>query len=286
MSNTIYTIGVDVGGSYVKAVLMQYDTTGGNHRLLDKQTEKIRKRNPKSVVVDAVDMLLARNKLSYEKDIAYLASTGEGEMVEKKTGHFYSMTSHARGGIFFAPEAKTVVDMGGLYVRAIKVDNRGKVMDYKMTGQCASGSGQFIENISRYLGLAIEEVGEISLKADNPEVPSGICAVLAETDVINLVSKGLSTPNIVKGINISIAQRVVKLLSSLKAESPIVLAGGMGMNAGMIQAITELSAENKKNNLQFISHPDAIYSGAIGAALWGGFRYLKLKMQKPEFMHS
>jgi benzoyl-CoA reductase subunit D len=276
MQKIIKTMGIDVGGSYVKVALMSYDHHSGNHQLIDKQTEKIRKRNPKEVVVEAIDMILDRNNLNYDKDIAYLASTGEGEMVEKKTGHFYSMTSHARGGIFFAPEAKTVVDMGGLYVRAIKVDPRGKVMDYKMTGQCASGSGQFIENISRYLGLAIEEVGEISLKADNPEVPSGICAVLAETDVINLVSKGLSTPNIVKGINISIAQRVIKLMSSLRAESPVALVGGMGMNVGMIQAIEELSNESKKNSLVFVSHPEAIYSGAIGAALWGGFRYYKL----------
>lgn len=277
MKKTIYTMGVDVGGSYVKAVLMSYDHESGDHKLVDKQTEKIRKRNPKDVVVDAVDMILQRNNLNYGNDIAYLASTGEGEMVEKKTGHFYSMTSHARGGIYFAPNARTVVDMGGLYVRAIKIDERGKVLDYKMTGQCASGSGQFIENISRYLGLAIEEVGEISLKADNPEVPSGICAVLAETDVINLVSKGLSTPNIVKGINISIAQRVIKLLGSLRAETPIALVGGMGMNVGMIQAIEELSAESRKSKMEFVSHPEAIYSGAIGAALWGGFRYYKLK---------
>ncbi len=277
MQEIIKTMGVDVGGSYVKVVLMAYDHYLGEHRLLDKQTEKIRKRNPKDVVVEAVDMILSRNQLNYDQHIAYLASTGEGEMVVKKTGHFYSMTSHARGGIFFDPEVKTVVDMGGLYVRAIKVDSRGKVLDYKMTGQCASGSGQFIENISRYLGLAVEEVGEISLQADNPEVPSGICAVLAETDVINLVSKGLSTPNIVKGINISIAQRVIKLLSSLRAESPVALVGGMGMNVGMIQAIEELSAENKKGALVFVSNPEAIYSGAIGAALWGGFRYYKLK---------
>ncbi len=280
MSDSIYTMGVDVGGSYVKGVIMKYDNDSGEHKLIDKQTEKIRKRNPKDVVVELVDTLLERQNLSYDNDIAYLASTGEGEMVDKKTGHFYSMTTHARGGIFFAPAAKTVVDMGGLYVRAIRVDNRGKVLDYKMTGQCASGSGQFIENISRYLGLAIEEVGPLSLQADNPEVPSGICAVLAETDVINLVSKGLSTPNIVKGINLSIAQRVVKLLGALKAESPIALMGGMGMNEGMIQAVEELAAENKKKNFEFISHPDAIYSGAIGAAIWGGFRYYKLKEQE------
>ncbi|MBX2984769.1 MAG: benzoyl-CoA reductase subunit D [Bacteroidia bacterium] len=277
MGNTIYTMGIDVGGSYVKTVLMSYDKESGQHRLIDKQTEKIRKRDPKDVAHDSIDMILERNNLNYEKDIAYLASTGEGEMVDKKTGHFYSMTTHARGGIFLTPGARTVVDMGGLYVRAIKIDERGKVLDYKMTGQCASGSGQFIENISRYLGLAVEEVGDISMQADNPEVPSGICAVLAETDVINMVSKGASTPNIIKGINISIAQRVVKLLSSLKAESPISLMGGMGMNKGMIQAIEEVASENKKSDIKFQSHPDAIFSGAIGAALWGGYRYHVLK---------
>jgi benzoyl-CoA reductase subunit D len=284
MEKSIYTMGVDVGGSYVKVALMLYCHDSGDHKLVDKQVEKIRKRNPKDVVHEAVEMVLGRNNLNYDRDISYMASTGEGEMVTRKTGHFYSMTSHARGGIYFAPEARTVVDMGGLYVRAIKIDERGKVLDYKMTGQCASGSGQFIENISRYLGLAIEEVGDLSLKADHPEVPSGICAVLAETDVINLVSKGLSTPNIIKGINLSIAQRVVKLMAALNAQSPIVLVGGMGMNIGMIQAITELSAENKRKSYEFISHPEAICSGAVGAALWGGYRYFKLKEKNMAFV--
>ena len=92
-----------------------------------------------------------------------------------------------------------------------------------------------------------------------------------------MVSKGLSTANIVKGINLSIAGRVVKLMGSLRAESEIALVGGMGMNSGMIQAVVELSKEKKKTDLIFASHPDAIYSGAVGAALWGGFRYYKLK---------
>lgn len=276
MSNTIYTMGVDVGGSNIKAVIMTYDRDGGDHKIVDKHTEKIRKRNPKGVSTEVIDMMLKRNGLTH-KNISYLASTGEDEMVERVTGHFYSMTAHSRGGRFFAPQANTIVDMGALYVRAIKVNEQGRVIDYKMTGQCASGSGQFIENISRYLGLAIEEVGPISVEADNPEVPSGICAVLAETDVINLVSKGTSTPNIVKGINLSIANRIVKLLGSLRAESPIVLCGGMGMNIGMIQAVEELTAESSKAKFEFISSPDAIYSGAIGAALWGGYRYYILK---------
>ncbi|MBW2689981.1 MAG: benzoyl-CoA reductase subunit D, partial [Deltaproteobacteria bacterium] len=189
------------------------------------------------------------------------------------------------GGKFLCPEAKTVVDMGGLYVRAIKINEKGRVMDYKMTGQCASGSGKFIENISRYLGLAVEEIGEISVGAKDPQIPSGICAVLAETDVINLVSQGITTPNIIKGIHLSIAARVVKLLGAVKAETPIVLVGGMGMNKGMVQAIEELAKESKYQ-FEFRTSPDSIYSGAIGAALWGGFRYNKLLAQRSQVVSA
>lgn len=272
MNKDQYTLGIDVGGSYIKAVLMNYSD---NYKIIDKKNEKVRKRNPAQLSEEIIEYLLNRNGLKYE-DIVYLASTGEGEMVNRKKGHFYSMTTHAKGGQFFHAEAKTVVDMGALYVRAIKIDNHGKVLDYKMTGQCASGSGQFIENISRYLGLSIEEVGDISLKSKMPETPSGICAVLAETDVINMVSRGISTPNIIKGIHLSIANRVIRLLSSLKAESPIALTGGMAMNIGMIEALRELSLESKYDWL-FLTHPDAIYAGAVGASLWSGFRYNKLK---------
>lgn len=275
MDEKIYTIGIDVGGSYIKAVLADYSSDA---IIVEKKSEKIRKRDPALISEELMNYLLQKNNLSH-KDVSYIASTGEGEMVHKKTGHFYSMTTHARGGVYFHEGVKTVVDLGALFVRAIKINDKGKVLDYKMTGQCASGSGQFIENISRYLGLSVEEVGDISMQSTVPELPSGICAVLAETDVINMVSRGISTPNIIKGIHLSIANRVVRLLASLKAESPIVLTGGMAMNKGMVQAIEE-SALESKYKFQFVTSPDAIYSGAIGAALWGGFRYLKLKQKK------
>ncbi len=272
---THYTIGVDIGSSYIKGVLLNYQE---KPLILEKSIEKIRKRNPSEVAEIIIQQLLDKNGLK-RNDIAYIASTGEGELLQNKTGHFYSMTTHAKGGIYLCPDAKCIVDLGALYVRAMKVDSNGKVIDYQMTGQCASGSGQFIENIARYLGLSIEEVGDISLKADQPEEPSGICAVLAETDVINFVSKGISIPNIIMGIHLSIANRVARLITKLKTEYPIVLVGGMAENKGMIEAIKkQLKLKNPDTDL--IAPSDAIYSGAIGAAIWGGYRYQKLKQKK------
>ena len=91
-----------------------------------------------------------------------------------------------------------------------------------------------------------------------------------------MVSRGISTPNIIKGIHLSIANRIIKLLSSLRGESPIILTGGMALNKGMLQAIEEQLKETGKK-FEIKTHPDAAYAGAIGAALWGGFRHIKLK---------
>lgn len=272
MDESIYTAGIDVGANYIKLALVRYCD---KPQILYRHTEKMRKRDPAQLSEEMIQVMLAKNNLKYE-DVAYLASTGEGDMVKRKRGHFYGMTTHSRGANFLFPTAKTVVDLGALYVRAIKISADSRVVDYKMTGQCASGSGQFVENISRYLGLSMDEVGDVSLAANNPEVSSGICAVLAETDVINMVSRGITTPNIIKGIHLSIAGRIIKLLSSLKAESPIMITGGMSLNKGMIQAIEEQLAETGKK-FEIKTHPDAIYAGAIGAALWGGYRHLKMK---------
>ena len=209
--------------------------------------------------------------------IDYVATTGEGENVKFATGHFYSMTTHARGGVFLHPGVNAVVDVGALNGRAIYVDERGKVLSYKMTSQCASGSGQFLENIARYLGVALEEIGALSQSSKNPEKCSSICAVLAETDVINMVSRGIATPDILKGIHLSMASRIVKLLkvTGIKDGTALV-TGGLALDTGLIAAIQE-EMVNEKVHVTALSHPDSIYAGAIGAALWGAFRHRKLR---------
>jgi benzoyl-CoA reductase subunit D len=146
-----------------------------------------------------------------------------------------------------------------------------------MTSQCASGSGQFLENIARYLGVALDEVGELSQHAADPEAVSSICAVLAETDVINMVSRGISTQNILKGIHTSMADRLVKLLKSTKVgEGTVLVTGGLANDSGLVATMAERMVAQKMTDLDLRAHPDSIYAGAIGAALWGAFRHQKL----------
>ncbi|MFO1398745.1 MAG: benzoyl-CoA reductase subunit D [Burkholderiales bacterium] len=270
----ITTIGIDIGSGAVKSVLFRVD--GGRQEWLAKRCERIRRRDPMQLAREGYEGLLADAGLP-EDAVDYVATTGEGENVQFATGHFYSMTTHARGGVFLHPGVRAVVDVGALNGRAIYVDERGKVLAYKMTSQCASGSGQFLENIARYLGVAIEEIGPLSQTSTNPEKCSSICAVLAETDVINMVSRGIATPDVLKGIHLSMASRIVKLLkvTGIK-EGTALITGGLALDTGLIAAIAE-EMVNEKVNVAVASHPDSIYAGAIGAALWGAFRHARLR---------
>jgi benzoyl-CoA reductase subunit D len=268
-----YTVGIDVGSGAVKTVL--FANEGGNHTWVAKRVERIRRRDPMQLAQEGYDEVLEEARLKPE-DVAYVATTGEGENVKFATGHFYSMTTHARGGVFLQPEARAVVDIGALNGRAIYIDERGKVLSYKMTSQCASGSGQFLENIARYLGVAVEEIGPLSQTAGDPEKVSSICAVLAETDVINMVSRGIPTPDILKGIHLSMASRIVKLLKVTGIKQGVALmTGGLALDTGLLAAIRE-EMVNEKVTVEAVSHPDSIHAGAIGAAIWGAFRHEKL----------
>ena len=271
---TTTTIGIDIGSGAVKSVLFR-SGDDGQPQWLAKRCERIRRRDPMTLASEGRDGVLADAGLA-ANDLDYIATTGEGENVKFATGHFYSMTTHARGGVFLHPGANAVVDIGALNGRAIYVDERGKVLAYKMTSQCASGSGQFLENIARYLGVAIEEIGALSCSSTQPEKVSSICAVLAETDVINMVSRGIATPDILKGIHLSMASRIVKLLkvTGIKQGSAL-LTGGLALDTGLLAAIQE-ELLTEKIGVQAISHPDSIYAGAIGAALWGAYRHHKL----------
>jgi benzoyl-CoA reductase subunit D len=234
--------GIDIGSSAVKIALME-ERPGEQPRVLVQRNERIRRRDPQQVVGDMFEQCLAEANLSRDQ-FGYIATTGEGELVDFRTGHFYSMTTHS-------------------------------VLGYRMTSQCASGSGQFLENICRYLGVTIDEIGPLSIQAENPETCSSICAVLAETDVINMVSRGISTPDIIKGIHQSMAGRYLKLISSVGAREVVLVTGGLATDVGLLAAMRE-GAEAQQMPVEIRAHPDSVLAGAFGAALWGAFRARRL----------
>jgi benzoyl-CoA reductase subunit D len=269
--------GVDVGSAVIKMAIMESDEHG-HERMVAGRAERIRRRDAHAVAHDLFAAMLREAGLEAGA-LGYIATTGEGETIPFRTGHFYGMTTHARGGLFLDPEARAIIDMGALHTRAVAMDGRSKVLGYRMTSQCASGSGQFLENIARYLGVSLEEVGALSLQADNPEVCSSICAVLAETDVINMVSRGITLPNILKGIHKSMAGRAVRLLVSLGKPAVVLVTGGLANDAGLVAAMREAAVEQKMS-VDIREHEHSMLAGAIGAALWGAFRARKLQRMR------
>jgi benzoyl-CoA reductase subunit D len=269
------SVGIDVGSGAVKAAVMRTDEHG-EEVLLATSSSRIRRREVAKV---AEEVFHAAVETAGVEEVHYIASTGEGEDFPLATGHFYGMTTHARGALHLAPGAGAVLDVGALHTRAVAMDAHGRVIDYKMTSQCASGSGQFLENIARYLGVSHDEIGSLSLQAEHPEKVSSICAVLAETDVINMVSRGISTGDILRGVHESMADRFARLLRSLQGDGAVFVSGGLASDVGMLGALRR--ALEKKSGpevaaREVVTHDLAICAGAIGAALWGGYRYRKL----------
>ena len=276
-NETLLVAGVDVGSSAIKVVLLE-DRPGEPAKTLVARRERLRRRDPGDVAGRLFEKSLEQAGLKSD-ELAYVATTGEGETVTFRTGHFYGMTTHARGGLLLDPEARAVIDIGALHARAVLMDDRAKVLRYRMTSQCASGSGQFLENISRYLGITIDEIGPLSLEADDPEACSSICAVLAETDVINMVSRGISTANIIKGIHQSMAGRYLRLINAVGGSGVVLVTGGLASDVGLLAALREAAEAQKhaKTSLVFRAHDQSVMAGAFGAALWGAFRYRMLE---------
>lgn len=267
------TAGIDVGSAAIKVAVLSTDEAGGE-TLIGGRAERIRRRDPLAVAEGLFGDVL--RELGVDAgELDYIATTGEGEGIAFRTGHFYGMTTHARGGLFLDPEARAVIDIGALHTRAVQIDERAKVLGYRMTSQCASGSGQFLENIARYLGVALEEIGPLSLQSERPERCSSICAVLAETDVINMVSRGIGVPDILKGIHLSMAGRYLRLLLSAGVRGVVLVTGGLAADEGLLAALSELATEQTAP-ITVRSHPQSMLAGAIGAALWGAFRARKL----------
>jgi benzoyl-CoA reductase subunit D len=282
---TVITAGIDVGSSTVKVALVESPAGSGRARagarVLAQTLERTRRRDQQQIVAQTWAAALEQAGVARER-IAYVATTGEGETVADATGHFYGMTAHARGALFLDPGARGALDVGALHARAIRFDERARVLEYRMTSQCASGTGQFLENIARYLGVTLDEVGALSLLGTAPEKVSGICAVLAETDVINMVSRGITTANIVRGIHDSMATGFTKLLRNARAEGKVLVTGGLSADQGLVRALRDaLGKPGRRKDadaapIEIRPHADGVFAGAIGAALWGAYRSEKL----------
>ncbi|MBI2370499.1 MAG: 2-hydroxyglutaryl-CoA dehydratase [Deltaproteobacteria bacterium] len=197
-----------------------------------------------------------------EEDVAYIATTGFGRYnVPFRDLQVTEITSAARAAAFLFPGTRAVLDIGAQSTRAIKVAEGGRVKEFKTNDKCAAGAGAFVERAARYLEIGLEEVGELSLRAQAPQTISSVCAVLAESEIINHVSAGQPVENIVGGIHESLASRALTLLRRVGLEREVTFVGGVARQQGMVEALEKTLGMpvNVSGEPEFV--------GALGAAL-------------------
>lgn len=204
--------------------------------------------------------------------VLYVASTGYGRYrVPFRQIQITEMTCHAVGALKLFPRTRTVLDIGAMNSRAMRVAENGRVVAFRMNDRCASGAGRFVERVARALEIELEQVGELSLRSQDPQPISSICAVLAESEVINHVTAGKPVEDILRGVHNAVAERLVALVRQVGAQPEITLTGGVTKNIGMIQSLGD------RLHLALNVSPDAEYAGALGAALLARQRWQRIE---------
>jgi predicted CoA-substrate-specific enzyme activase len=196
--------------------------------------------------------------------IDYIAATGLGRYsFSRRDVQITDLTCGARGAHALFPDATFVLDMGAQSTRALSLRDGGKVKTFRTNEKCAAGSGGFLERVARYLEIGLEDLGRVSLEATAPQPISSVCAVLAESEIINHVSEGRTIADIVCGAHLSLAERALSQLKQVRIDGPTVFIGGVALQQGMIVACQK----SFPHPLLVPEHPSHVV--AYGAALLG-----------------
>ena len=150
----------------------------------------------------------------------------------------------------------TLLDIGGQDTKVARVRG-GELDDFVMNDKCAAGSGRYLENIARLLGISVEEIAS---HHDDPAALSVTCAIFGESEVIGHLAEGTEIEKICAGANLSVAQRLLTL--ALRYSSPtFVVTGGVAKNGAVVSFIKERCGG------ELIVPENPIHNGAIGCAV-------------------
>jgi predicted CoA-substrate-specific enzyme activase len=221
MTAPVLTAGIDVGSTYTKAVILE-----SSGRIVGRAVLKTGFRLPE-VARRAYEAALAEAGRA-EHDVGYVVGTGYGRLhVTFADVHVTDLTAAARGACFLFPGTRTILDIGGQTMKATRVDEAVKVRSFRLNDKCAAGTGAFLEKTARYMGYSTDEIGPLAAMSRSPVSISGVCAVFAESEVINHLSLGSSPSDIMQGAIQSLADRSIQLMRRVQLEPEYALVGGI-----------------------------------------------------------
>jgi predicted CoA-substrate-specific enzyme activase len=252
---TSYFAGIDVGSTMTKAVILNEGIIAS----IIGPTGPEQRRLANKVMEEA----LKKAALSFQA-ITYIVSTGYGRInVPFADKQFTEITCHAKGIIHLFPKAKTLIDIGGQDIKAMKIDAAGKTTDFVMNDKCAAGSGRFIEVIADSLGIPLDKVGDLSLQSKNPAKISNICTIWAQQEVAASLAQGISISDLLAGVHYSLVDRICRMVNRLRVEDQVIVTGGGAKNRGLLKALSEQLGH------KILVPEEPLITGAFGAALLG-----------------
>lgn len=261
------TAGIDVGTVYTKAAV-----TDDADRLLGTAMVKTGfalEAAAREALAGALDQAGAEREA-----VAFVASTGFGRArVSFRDVQATDLTSMAWGARHFFPGTMTVLDIGGQTMKAMRLDAPGRVHSFRLNDKCAAGTGAFLEKTARYLGFELEEIAALAEESAEDVPISGVCAVFAESEVINHVSQGKAPADIMHGAMSSLVQRSVQLMKRVQMEPEFTLVGGIMRFPTMARVMRAQLGEGVN------VPPESLvqFTGAIGAA-----RLARRRLEKVE----
>jgi bzd-type benzoyl-CoA reductase Q subunit len=212
-------------------------------------------------------------------DLKYIVGTGYGRVnVPMAHKAITEIACHAKGANYiWGPSVRTVLDVGGQDIKAIRCDESGRVVSFLMNDKCAAGTGRGMEVFADLLKIPIEDIGGISLKVDEePPAVSCTCVAFAKTEAMGLLRKGWSKEKVLAAYTRAMAVRMANLVNRVGLEKELVITGGQSKNVGIVNRIEVVLGVKclpmpnwRENGL------DAMVAGAFGAALFAKSLYEK-----------
>lgn len=259
MNDDVYFVGIDVGTSYVKSVLINN---------LKEIVSSFVKRTGTSIEDSsktAFENVISAASLS-RSIVTHITTTGYGKnKVIFSNTNKTEISCHAKGAYHYFPEKITVIDIGGQDTKVIKLDENGKIIRFKMNRKCAAGTGAFIEEIAYRLDIPLKDLNNLASKSTSKAPLASFCTVFAKTEILTRIKEGEKVEDLIKSAFDSVIKRIIEMT---EIEGTVVLTGGLIAHNNIIGEI--LRSELKAN---ILVPPYPQFIGAIGAALFALEQY-------------
>ena len=220
-----------------------------------------------SPIQSTYDLLQEFYEAIPEDRIEGIRVTGSGSRtIAKVLGLFFEneFKAIARTMATLYPHARTVFEIGGESSKYIRLEG-SSIVDYDRSGECAAGTGSFLDQQALRMQYSVEEVGQVVCTAKCAARIAGRCSVFAKSDMIHAQQKGYSPAEILRGLCDAVARNFKSaIVKGRPVQAPVALIGAVSQNAGVTGALRE--AFSLAEGDLFVPAEFA-WAGAIGSAI-------------------